>query len=104
MIPRLGRFFTTDVSGGSVCGSSGLLLALERIVFLGFTLAQADERYLPPGPKFFSVAQLLQPEDGKPNYRTLKLLNAGSTRKHQEAQETDSHKDPPSETRDPPSV
>eukprot|EP00435_Cladocopium_sp_Y103_P025583 s1500_g6.t1 len=27
---------------------------------------KADERYLPPGPKFFSVVQLLQPEDPPP--------------------------------------
>ena len=26
-------------------------------------LRQEDEKYLPPGPKFFSVAQLLRPEE-----------------------------------------
>ena len=38
-------------------------MALETGLF-GFLLAlvaQVDESYLPPGPRFFSVAQLLQP-------------------------------------------
>lgn len=31
--------------------------------FWDLDVAQAEERYLPPGPKFFSVVELLQPEE-----------------------------------------